>query len=58
MHVGGATYGTVKAGAWSDSGKSQEKMEQLQQSLDGIREIEYSTASQGSTSAKVSHGSA
>lgn len=55
---GGAMYGTVRAGAWSDSGNSQEKLEQLQQSLEGIREIEYPTPSRGSASSQSSPGSA
>lgn len=35
--AGGAAYGTVKVGAWSDGKESRERLEQLQ----NRREIEY-----------------
>jgi len=38
--AGGATYGTIKAGAWSDGKESKERLEQFQQSLP-MREVEY-----------------
>ena len=37
--AGGAGYGTVKYGIWSDSSKSREKLDQIKHSVQ--REIEY-----------------
>ena len=39
--AGGVTYGTVKAGAWSDSSDSREKLDKVQESISNLREIEY-----------------
>ncbi len=39
--AGGVTYGTVKAGAWSDSSDSREKLDKVQESIGNMREIEY-----------------
>ena len=39
--AGGAAYGTVKVGAWSDSSESREKLDKVQESLHNIRELEY-----------------
>ena len=36
---GGAVYGTVKSGVWSDNSQSQERLERLKQSMH--RELEY-----------------
>ena len=36
---GGAVYGSVKSGIWSDSSQSPEKLERLKQSVQ--KEIEY-----------------
>ena len=50
--AGGAAYGTVKVGAWSDSSESREKLDKVQESLHNIREIEYPPVNTATT---VSH---
>ncbi len=47
--AGGVTYGTVKAGAWSDSSESREKLDNIQESLSNMREIEYPAMQQSHT---------